>query len=215
MAVRKIGTNCRSITGRQGLSGQQFESTLERDLLDLLKFDLTVESYETQPVTIYYDGIDGKHHSYKPDVLVRYRQDLLATELKTPLLIEVKYRDEYREKYCELRPKFRAAIRFAREQSWRFKVLTEREIRTPFLDNARFLCRYREHDTDEFQERLILDCLARQGEMTPKTLVKALSDDEMVCAELLSIFWKLVANFEIGADLTEKLHMHSRVWRQA
>ena len=45
MAVRKIGINCRSMTGRQGFSGRQYESALERDLLDLLAFDLNVERY--------------------------------------------------------------------------------------------------------------------------------------------------------------------------
>lgn len=72
MPVRKIGINTRSVTGRHGFSGQQYESTLERDLLDLLEFDYNVDRYETQPLIITYVGGDGRIHRYTPDVLVLY-----------------------------------------------------------------------------------------------------------------------------------------------
>ena len=86
MAVRNIGMNCRSITGRQGLSGLQFESALERDLLDLLKFDLRIEYYETQPLTLYYEAESKKVLPYTPDVLVHYHQHPSMAEALCPLL---------------------------------------------------------------------------------------------------------------------------------
>ena len=46
--VRKIPTSTRSITGVMSTSdkdGQAFESTLERDLMYLLKFDVTVDKF--------------------------------------------------------------------------------------------------------------------------------------------------------------------------
>lgn len=209
MAVREIGVNCRSITGRQGLSGQQFESALERDLLDLLKFDLDVERYETQPLTIYYEGSDQKSYTYTPDVLVHYRHQ------KPSSLMEVKYRDEYRERYCELRARFRAAHRYARVRGWSFRVVTDREIRTPYLENARFLHPYRDLCSDLARDSLLIEMLGRMGGASPKSLLDALSDNRIVRGELLPRLWKLLADFQVSADLTVKLDMHSPIWLQA
>lgn len=58
MPVRNIPKNYRSVTGRlrtEKSEGQAaFESTLERDLLILLRFDPTVEGFEVQPLTLRY-----------------------------------------------------------------------------------------------------------------------------------------------------------------
>lgn len=165
MAVRKIGINCRSMTGKQGFSGQQYESALERDLLDLLAFDLNVERYETQPVRLYYDAENGGRLPYTPDALITYRRDIPSARDLPHLLVEVKYREEYRERYRELKRRFRAARQYARENGYRFCVLTEREIRTPYLENARFL----------------------------------------------GVLWKLVSEFRIQVDLTEKITMRTKL----
>lgn len=211
MAVRKIGINSRSITGRHGRSGQQFESALERDFLDLIAFDLNVEGYETQPIRLCYKGSDGDFHPYRPDVLVRYRRDVLPARDIPHLLAEVKYRDEYRENFHDLKQRFRAAQRYAKEQGWQFRVFTEREIRTPFLKNARFLTSFRSHPPDQARERLILQYIEVHPETTPKDVVDALGTDQMERARFLPVLWKLVANFQIAADLSAPLGMRCRI----
>lgn len=214
MAVRKIGINSRSITGRQGGSGQPFESALERDFLELIAFDLNVEGYETQPIRLYYEASDGKVYPYTPDVLVRYRRDVLPAQNMSHLLVEVKYRDEYRQNFHDLKQRFRAARRYAKEQGWRFQVMTEREIRTPYLENARFLKPYRNGAPDPAREALILAYLAAHPETTPKEVVDTLGKDPMDCARLLPVLWKLVADFRIAADLAEPLGMKCRITRR-
>ncbi len=146
MAVRKIGVSDRSVTGRHGFSGQQYESTLERDFLDLIEFDCNVDRYETQPLTIIYVDGDGRVHGYTPDVFVQYRRDIVPARDMPHLLVEIKYREDYRGQFRELKQRLRAARLYARERGWRFAVLTEREIRTPYLRNARFLRPYRDVD---------------------------------------------------------------------
>lgn len=212
MAVRKIGINCRSMTGRQGFSGQQFESALERDLLDLLAFDLNVERCETQPLTIHYEGSDGEIHPYTPDILVHYRRDVLTARDMPHLLVEVKYREEYRGRFHELKHRFRAARRYAKDQGWRFCVFTEREIRTPYLQNARFLRPYRDAADDIERESLLLKRMATLAKSTPVDVLQIFEKDQLERARCLFVLWKLIADFRIGADLTEAMSMISPIW---
>ena len=212
MAVRKIGINCRSVTGKHGHSGQPYESALERDFLDLLAFDLNVERYETQPVKIHYRAPDGRNTYYRPDVLVMYRRDVLPARDMPPLLAEVKYREEYRNAFLELKARFRAARQYAKAQGWRFSVLTEREIRTPYLENARFLKPYRGFSFAAESEALILERIERAGVTTPTTLLESISNDITERASLLPVLWKLIANYRIGIDLTQEIQMRSSIW---
>lgn len=212
MPVRKIGINSRSITGRHGFSGQQFESSLERDLLDLLTFDLNVDHIETQPLQIIYLGGDGAVHHYTPDILVTYRRDIVPARDMPHLLIEVKYREEYRGQFRALKQRFRAARLYARERGWQFRVLTEREIRTPYLDNARFLRPYRDVRDEPELEHVLLQRMELLRETSPSMLIESLADSDYLRARYLPILWKLVANLRIGTDLMLPLTMRSRIW---
>jgi hypothetical protein len=212
MAVRRIGVNARSTTGRHGYSRQQYESTLERDLLDLLAFDYNVDRYETQPLVIEYFGSDGKLHRYTPDVLVFYRRDVVPAKDMPHLLVEVKYRQEYRGQFKELKQRFRAARLYCRERGWRFVVLTEREIRTPYLSNARFLRAYRDMSFDPGLEWAVLDQTRTLGQTTPSMLIESLADSELMRATYLREMWRLVATKRIGTDLTLPLSMDSAIW---
>lgn len=212
MAVRKIGINTRSITGRHGYSGQQYESALERDLLYLLEFDYNVDRFETQPLTIEYVGNDGRICRYTPDVLVTYRRDIVPAREMPHLLVEVKYRDEYRGRFKELVQRFRAARIYSRERGWRFVVLTEREIRTPYLQNARFLRPYRDVDFDPELEWVVLQQIRILIETSPAAVVESLADSEWMRATYLRELWRLIAIKRVGTDLMQSLNMQSRIW---
>lgn len=217
MPVRNIPPNRRSLTGaiasnKQGrLVGS--ESSLERDLLILLDFDLDVAGYEEQPVRIRYQDIEGHKRTYTPDVLVYYRDNNnLPSPLSSPLLCEVKYRDDLRRNWLEIKPKIRAARSYAREHSWRFQVITEREIRTPYLENAKFLRQYRRIPTDWEQVNLLLEMMRELREADPETLLLAIFKDRWNRAQLMPMLWQLISNKMIGADLTRPVTMKSRIW---
>ncbi len=212
MAVRKIKANARSITGRNGYSGQQYESSLERDLLELLDFDYNVDRYETQPLTITYVGSDGRIHTYTPDVLVLYRRDIVPARDMPHILVEVKYREEYRGKFKELKQRFRAARLYARERNWRFVVLTEREIRTPYLKNARFLRPYRDVDYEPVREWVVLQQVRTLGETCPAAVIESLADSDWMRAIYLRELWRLIATKRVATDLMLRLNMQSRIW---
>lgn len=216
MPVRKIPRNYRNITGRitvsDGAESKGFESSLERDFLILLDFDITVVRFEEQPVTISYGDQEGRARTYTPDVLAFYRTDKPFSRTRVPCLFEVKYREDLKKGWKEFRPKFKAAIRYAKKRGWKFKIITEREIRSEYLDNAKFLRGYTHRfGNPQDQSRLLIN-LRELQETDPATLMLATSEDVMTRAMLLPTLWYLVAKRRVGVDLTRPLTMASRIW---
>jgi hypothetical protein len=217
--VRVIPRNSRSLTGKvidfQRQSAVAFESALERDLYVLLDFDAAVARFEEQPVTIPYRDPAGVSRTYTPDVLVVYHVGLADHQDRQPVLYEVKYRDDLRANWGDYKPKFKAARRYAREQGWAFRLITEREIRTPYLKNAKFLRAYRHRTLNSGDCCRVLALLAAQCETAPEALLMALSADRWERARLLPVLWHLIAVRQVGADLTVPLTMRSRIWSLA
>jgi hypothetical protein len=184
-----------------------FESSLERDLLLLLDFDPEVSSYEEQPVRIDYRDAQGHARHYTPDVLITWRRDGLP-----PHLVEVKYRADLKTNRGALKPRFKAAYCHARQRGWRFRILTEVEIRTPYLRNVKFLSAYRRLNRDGASAALLLEALHRLHATTPEALLAAVRPDLGGRAALLPMLWALVAEGKAGVDLTLPLTMRSRLW---
>ena len=213
--ARKIGLGRRALAGMmpsdkgdEGSPPAKFESALERDFFVLLEFNVDVLRWDAQPVRL-----DLGDKVYTPDVLVTYLGPSRRADDVHHVLYEVKYREELQRLWPTLRPKYRAAVRFARSHGWRFKLITEREIRTELLWNAKFLLPYR-HDppADEDCDRL-LRALANSEVTTPSALLTACSTDPLVQARLLTSLWHLVARRVVAADLTRRLRMDSAIWR--
>jgi rRNA maturation protein Rpf1 len=215
--VRRILPSSRSIRGQ--LSSPkigrtpQYESALERDLLLLLDFDDCVEFFCEQPVTIEYEH-EGVIRHYTPDVLVYYRDDLDVSKAIRPTLCEVKYRADLRQNWTELKPRFMAALRYADQRGWRFKLVTEREIRTDYLTNVRFLRQYTgTHDQIRQSDQELLMSLMRDIRLTTgEELLLMATADRTKRAELLYTLWHLVAVGLIHCDLTVKLSLQTEIW---
>jgi len=214
MPVRIIPKNYRSLTGLVSNTRTQsmaaFESSLERDLLVLLDFDPDVEFYEEQPLTITYADERGRRRTSTPEVFVRYRIDPLQAKPNPPLLCEVKYRDDLRQHWTDYRPKFRAAGRYARQQGWRFRVVTERHIRTPYLANVQFLRSYQAMAINASSRTWLLNTLLELGETNPANLLTAMAHDRWQQAQLFPTLWQLVATRQSATDLRQPLTMQSR-----
>lgn len=213
MPVRQIGKSYRNVTGivaSAKAAGQaQFESTLERDFLALLEFSPDVLQFEVQPVALRWN--DGsRERRYTPDVLVHYKERHASEPV--PVLYEVKYRSDLRDQWRELKPKFRAALRFAAAQGWRFRLISEIEIRTPYLDNVRFLLPFVRRGPPPADDMDLLDCtLARLGAAEAQGLLQAACRDEWNRARLMPALWYLVATLQVGADLQAPLNMRTLI----
>ncbi|WP_233862030.1 TnsA endonuclease N-terminal domain-containing protein [Paraburkholderia adhaesiva] len=215
MPVRKIPKNYRNVTGvaahRKAEGAASFESTLERDFIALLEFDPAVERFEVQPITLDWSDDQGRARSYTPDAIATFK---LHGQPRRTVLYEVKYRSDLHANWPDLRQKFKASIRYARQQGWRFKIVTEVEIRTPYLDNATFLLPFmRRGPSEEAHMALLTDRLAEMmHRTTPADLLAACYQDEWHRAALIPTLWYLVGTRQIGTDLDEKLTMASPIW---
>lgn len=223
MPARKIGRSRfymrGNVASEKGLASQEAESSLEHDFLTLLEFDKKVHRYLAQPFTIEWKDSTGSMKKYTPDVLVKYAPfvDIKEPWLKTTIF-EVKPIEILRRDWEELRPKYKAATGWAKEFGCIFRIVTEKEIRTPYLTNARFLKRYRqediEEDTELFKARYChaRDMMKKLKYSTPRELMLAMASYEDLQAEMIPYIWYLMLEGDIGADLTKPLNMNTPIY---
>ena len=205
--ARKIGVTNRSLSGIVPDIGS-FESTLERDFMELMRFNNQVKQIVPQPLTIGYFCHQGNSRQYTPDGLVTFND---STELP-PILYEIKYRDDFRGSWKKLMPKFKAAKQFATIKGWEFKVFSEREIRGVFLENVKFLWPYKNRNFEEAVKLHVLNFMSDLQEADPALLSAALFSNRLNQAKIIPVIWHLIAHNLIGCDLNERLNMHSKIW---
>lgn len=205
--ARRLRMSYRHVTGKVALGdggAAAYESTLERDWLLALDFDPWVTSLHVQPFTLTY-GLGGRIRRYTPDIQVLYSDGAVV-------VYEVKPRETLLAEWTELHPRFRAAMHYCRQRGWRFRVVTERDIRTPFLANATFLRRYRNLPPNPVIEATLLQALRALGECRIQALLACAYWAEENRALAIPYLWNLVATRRIGTLLLAPLTMDSYVW---
>jgi hypothetical protein len=185
-----------------------YESSLERDLCYLLEFDRAVRCYEAQPVEIRYERPDGRRVRGFPD----FRVVFSAESGRSAEILDVKYRAEIRERWAELKPRFRAACRYARERGEIYRLQTDTEIRVPSLVRAKFLYRYLNTPPDERALVAFRTTLHAHRRTTPEALLQLCFSRDAERAGALPTLWSMVANGAIGADPERPLTMQSLLW---
>ncbi|BFM44100.1 TnsA endonuclease N-terminal domain-containing protein [Flavobacterium sp. CFS9] len=208
--IRKILPNNFSVTGHicsiKNNEHIEFESSLERDFIYLLEYNLEVKRYYEQPIKINYLDKNIEKY-YVPDFFVEYWDG-------TKELVEVKYAQELEEKHNELSTKFKAAELFCTKNNITFKIYNEHLIRTPLGWNAKFLnyYRYPKFDLNFDEITMIRNRLEELNNSTPAKLIKDMANDESKQAELLYLLWYLIANYSITFDNDKKLSMNTLIW---
>lgn len=214
--VRKRGL----IVKRQSLSGLfasektdsmvWFESNLEKDFAICLEFHDLVNYYEEQPLVIdYWDDVDQKQRTYTPDFLVHFHEN----EGLKPWLCEIKYKNDIRENLSKYKPKFKAAIAYCQRKGWEFKIINEQYIRTIFLENAKFLMRFKYDLVDQ-------GCYARMIRLvndlrltTPQEFMLVLKDAHFnIKGKCLYALWYAIKIGEVNCDKNLKLTMETEIW---
>lgn len=223
MPTRHITRSPVKVTGTVP-DGQKFESSLEEDFFILLRFNRLVASYEHQPITLEWQDATGKIRNYTPDALVYYRTDLPEAAGMIPMLCEVKpdltensktsrrYKPPRKEHEAENHFKWAAAERYASNHGWGFKVYRESEIRTPYLDNARFLMRYLERGIpDPDLDQRLLSTLKKDGTLTLGDWSGTQSSTIAGRAQILPACYRLIATSQVDVDLSTLLSLDSLV----
>ncbi|WP_449427217.1 TnsA endonuclease N-terminal domain-containing protein [Rhodanobacter umsongensis] len=175
-----------------------------------LDFDPNVFTVQVQPFSLNYQH-EGATRRYTPDV----RADYSYAEGVETVVYEVKPWEELHVHWAMYRPRFKAAVHYCRSHGWRFKVMTERQIRTPLLDNAKFLRRYRNLPEQAFFIEQLLYTLRALGKTTPQALLAASYWAEETRMTALPMLWKLIATRRIAAELCVPLTMSAPIWLPA
>lgn len=208
--VRRIGLKNFSLSGNiVSLKANDlisFESSLERDYINLLEFNSSVITYCEQPLKIFYT-IGAKKSYYVPDFYVKFNDG------RKDEIIEIKYKEDIaknRKKYIN---KFKAAKLFCETNNMSFRVVDEAEIRTPFLTNCKFLLPYRRtRNTIDFTDVAILEERIKLAELaTPNKIINDSFFSEDRKAELLYTLWYMIANSLVKVDLNKKITMNSQI----
>lgn len=151
-------------------------------------------------MTIPFRAASGLQSHYTPDFLVLYKD-------QTASLHEIKYRDELRANWEELRPRFRAAFRHARVSGMRFSIQTEVKIRSPKLNNIKFLRPYARQEPNTEVEGHLITALGRIGESSVRDLIAAVRSAPEGQSQVLPHVWRLLALHRIHAELSVPLTM--------
>lgn len=209
--VRKVHSNGKTIVGYMSSSSNgriiQHESNLEKDFIYMLKFDPHIvferDVYD-QPVKISYSEKERKK-SYVPDFLVKYSGG-------KQVLFEVKYRSYLEENAKELKSKFSAARKYAKENGIKFHVITDEEIRTTYLKSITFLEHFRMDVADLSLTQRIITAFEGKGSCTGNDLLSGIATDDDDYKILIRPFWVLVFNQTICTDLFSGLTLNSQFW---
>ena len=206
--VRKVRANLRSTTGY--VAGQDTESSLEMDFCALARFDLAVERFVSQPVKIVYVDREDRERFYTPDVLLIPHRSQNGVFLKRPMLCEIKFAKDLASERDVLAEKFEAARVYCAQQDWDFRVFSEKEIRGPFLANAKFLLPFRVREFAPEQIARVMVWFGNHGVATVEQYIE--QHEETALADLACV-WHLLATGKLVCDLNRKLSNHVSLWR--
>ncbi|WP_319469992.1 heteromeric transposase endonuclease subunit TnsA [uncultured Pseudodesulfovibrio sp.] len=213
--VRKIKSTRRSISGSyvfRGESAIQFESSLERDFLIRLEFNLAVLDVIPQPCEIPFTDGNGQSRTYTPDFLVYYKMgnSCYANHIR-PQLIEVKPEAHWRANRRKWLLKWKAAYRYAKEKGWFFHIHDESRIRDQVYKNIRFLERYKQMSFAPEESEWVTKNIQTKG---------AISIDRILArhfmgnyrSEGLSHIWYLLATRKLDCDMSLPLNEQTELW---
>jgi hypothetical protein len=214
---RIIGYTYSSVSGRFSFRGEKtiaFESTLERDLLTSLEFDESVLNVIEQPVTIEYENSNGRSVSYTPDFLVHYKTISTEYAVKEPLsrLIEIKPNFILKKNWHDLKPKFKVAVAYAKQQGYIFNIYDESRLHSVCFNNIKFLNKYKRYNCSNDENSRILNQISLIGHTPIDHLLLYLSPTKDMQAITLAHIWYLLSAREIGCNMQEPLNNKTIVW---
>lgn len=213
MAKRRFITKYTSLSGvissKKNNTHVWFESALEKDFALLLEYDPVVSQYHEQPITIEY-YVNDKLRTYTPDFLIFYRDPD-----SKPWLCEVKYRDDLVINFKKYKARYKAAVEHCKEQGWEFKLITDTNIRTPLLENLKFLSKYEKDFVDPICYTLIMNRVQDLGTTNPKEVLLSISDaNPSIQSQCIYALWYALKSSAIGCDFSKKLSIDSEIWKQ-
>ena len=218
MITRRIRASPVKVTG-VAPGDQRFESFLEEEFLVLMRYRHDVTSFERPETSIPWKDKDGKIRQYTPDLIVRYKPDedhpkgrTIVCEVKpnfgedegTPASLLPRDEDDEENKL-----KWAAAALWAEARGWSFKVFQSTDIRSAFLQNAKFLVKYVERTHSEVGREELLSILRESGPMRLMDLMERARPVKEERALLFPTLYTQIVRGVIDVDLSVRLTNHS------
>lgn len=200
---------------QKSLKNRKFilHAKLVNDFKEILDFDTNIHKYEIKPETITY-FIDERIQFFRPTYLIHYRTDIGPAKEFPPTLCEIIPREDLRKNWSELIAQYKACIQFCKENGYRFKIITEKEIYNDYYHNAFILNKYNDKKVDvEFSNfELLLNLIDKVNHTTIDKLVLMGSNEKTKKAELLYTIWYLISNNYILCNLSKPISGKSEIW---
>lgn len=172
-----------------------YTSTLERDLLFVLEYEIQVLRYQEQPFVVTA-WAEGRERRYTPDYA-------LWTETGQTL-VECKPAAQLSDPHTQ--QQIAVGTRWTSAHGWHFEVVTEVPLRTgSYLANLKLLWRYSRLRVTPAVRVSLLDRLADADSLPLSQLATT--------PEELPLALHLLFHQALYADLTQPLTEHSRIWR--
>lgn len=195
------------ITSRKNNTHVWFESGLEKDFSLLMEYHPSVNHYTEQPVTIEYQ-LNDRTRIYTPDFLVKFAD----SEIKS-WLCEIKYRDDLRLNFSKFKPRFKAAVEFCKAEGWEFRIFTEEQIRTPFLENLKFLHKYEYDHMDASCYQLVINRVRDLGLTSPREIFTTLDDaNDGIKSKCIYALWYALKISTVECDYSKPLSLDTEIW---
>lgn len=182
------------------------------DFFTILEFDAKIQYFQRQPVTLEYCEHSGIKRYFTPEFLITYRRDIQPARLMKPLLCDVMTRRDVLRNWSDWQPCVKSAHRYAQQRNWIYRILTERQIRTPYLENARLLLPYFAVRTKPEYHRILLNNLLRLGKTKIEVLLDACSTTHPDSVDLWNSLYQLIAFGRIGMNLHKRFDLQSIIW---
>lgn len=172
-----------------------YTSTLERDLLFVLEYEMQVLRYQEQPFVVTA-WVEGRERRYTPDYA-------LWTETGQTL-IECKPAAQLSDPHTQ--QQITVGTRWASAHGWHFEVVTDVTLRAgSYLANLKLLWRYSRLRSTPTARVSLLDRLVGADSLPLSQLATT--------PEELPLALHLLFHHALHADLTQSLTGQSRVWR--
>ena len=208
LRARKIPVQTRSVAGYfysfKNKRNIDFESQLEKKFYLTFEFDDEIERYQEQPVKIN-SVLNGRKISYFPDCIVYFKPELQ----RKPLLVEIKYAKEIKEKKEKIINKIKVVSKYSKENGYLFKIFTDKKLNETYVDNLKFLYRYFEKPRlngkyDDYENK-IYKALANLDNIVVKNLLDCISRNDVEKMTILPLVWHLICRKVLLTDFNKPL----------
>lgn len=183
-----------------------YMSSLECDFISIIEFDKAILRYFVKPFKISYYKANALK-CFIPSFYIEYCNGIKD-------VIEIKYSDDLEHNQLLFKKKFEIVEKFCQDNSFNFKVLTEKEIQTDRLFNATFLLSYRypKFGFNINDTQFVICILEQYGKLTVQQLLDFALEDEAGKYSLLYTVWYMVANYMVNFNDDARLSMQTVLW---